>query len=128
MNLDNYIDQFLSLKDAFIRDARDHKVSAGNVLDWMKGHLTPEEYADAGALGFGSREEELAFFRKANHHFRKSDTVQSFLAVLRRIGRTLNMEERKAFIHALGDALDPDRFDGADADHAREIKEAMQNY
>ena len=77
MNLDNYIDQFLRLKDDFIRDARVHKVSAGNLLDWMKEHLTPEEYADASALGFASREEEFAFFLKANHHFRKSDTVQS---------------------------------------------------
>ena len=128
MNLDNYIDQFLSLKDDFIRDARDHKVSTGNVLDWMKGHLTPEEYVDASALGFASREEELAFFLKANHHFRKSEAVQSFLTLLRRFGRTLNAKERKAFIHALGDALEPDGFDGADADHAREIKEAMQNY
>ncbi len=66
MNLDNYIDRFLSLKDDFIRDARDHKVSAGNVLDWMKDHLTPEDYADASALGFGSREEERTFFPKAN--------------------------------------------------------------
>ena len=128
MNLDNYIDQFLRLKDDFIRDARVHKVSAANLLAWMKDHLTPEEYADAGALGFASREEEFAFFLKATHHFRKSDAVQSFLTLLRRVGRTLNTEERKAFIHALGDALDPDGFEGADADHARKIKYAMKDY
>ena len=128
MNLDNYIDQFLRLKDDFIRDARVHKVGAGNLLDWMKDHLTPEEYADASALGFASREEEFAFFLKANHHFRKSDAVQSYLTLLRRVGRTLNAKERKAFIRALGDALDPDGFGGADADHAREIKAAMKSY
>ncbi len=128
MNLDNYFDQFFRLKDDFIRDARAHKVSASSLLDWMKDHLTPEEYADTSALGFTSREEEFAFFKKANHHFRKSSTVQSFLTALRRTGRTLNAAERKEFINALGDALDPEDFGGDDADHAREIKEAMQNY
>ena len=119
MNIDAYFDQFFRIKDDFIRDARAHKVNADSLLDWMKDHLTAEEYADTSALGFTSREEEFAFFRKANHHFRKSQIVQSFLTTLRRTGCTLTGEDRKAFINALGDALRPEEFSGADADHAR---------
>lgn len=128
MNLDKYFDQFFRIKDDFVRDARTHKVDATNLLDWMKEHLTPEEYEDASALGFATREEELQFFVKANQQFKRSDAVKSFIIKLRNVGKSLTPNERKEFIHALGDALNPDKITGPEADHARELKDAFQNY
>ena len=128
MDLDKYFDQFFRIKDDFIRDARTHKVDANTLLDWMKEHLTEEEYNDTSALGFSTREEEMQFFLKANYQFKRSDAVKLFIIKLRNVGKSLTPDERKEFIHALGNALAPEKLTGTDVDHARKIKEAMQNY
>lgn len=110
MDITRDIAIFNRIKDDYIRDARAHKVSGDNILEWLKEHLTEDEYNSAGDLGFASREEELAFARKANHVVRKNQTVQNFMKTLNRIGSTLDGDDAHEFMHAIGDAL----ADGAD--------------
>ena len=105
---------FNRIKDDYIRDARAHKVSGDTLLDWLKEHLTEEEYNSAGDLGFSSREEELAFAREANHVVRKNQTVQTFMKTLNRIGSRLDDDGSREFMHAIGTALADDAADVPD--------------
>ena len=101
---------FNRIKDEYIRDAREHKVNGNNILDWLREHLTEEEYNSAGDLGFTSREDELAYARRASHIVRKSQTVQDCVRPLNRIGSRISGKDGHDLMHALGQAL----ADGAD--------------
>ena len=123
MNVDHYMKQFFFLKDAFIKDARTHAVTISNILDWMRDHLDEDEYNDTSDLGFTSREEELAWTKKALPVLRKSETVMGYVALCKRAGE-LSAVDRYNFVHAIGDALDPEN----DRERTQLIREAMLAY
>lgn len=128
MNLDRYLDQFLALKDDFIRDARMHQVNADNLLDWVRAHTPEAEWSEESDLGFASKEEEYAWMRNALHQFRASESVMGYVKALRRIGADLTPKDRRAFVHAIGDAIKPDAMDAGDRIHAFDLKIAMKEY
>ncbi len=121
-----YIDKFFQIRPAFIKDAKARKINETNILAWLLEH-DPSYAETSKALGFASPEEELRFMRELVRAVRDSDEIKYHVRILRR-DNSPSIEERSAFAHAVGNAIEPEKFTEGNKEHAKLIKQTFLDY
>ena len=99
-----YVEMFFRLRPKFLADAHAHKVSAKNILSWIRENA-PEYEAASKSIGFNSLEDELDFMREAVRQLKDKEELKPSLRLLRG-DSDISVETRHKIIGLIGELLD----------------------